>query len=1110
MSAPWSRFTDEQRRAAFLVDRSVISTAAAGSGKTQVMAVRYCACLLRDATLLAPERILAITFTREAAANLRSRIDTVLRAVLGQPVPSFPDYRGHDGAEAELTPAEITHLTLALAQLPAAPIGTVDSFCLGLVSDHADLLGRDPGLTPPSSDGPEGRQCQEAAWLRLRTEANAVHGGDLAPLVAAYGEHAVRELITTLASQAAALPLDAVVAAGGAVLPALIAARRGQIAGLATVLLEAQELCRASAAKGKLVETLRAIPAPPPLAVTASAAQAVAYQAWLGNFEELKATGSKNVELNDCVRLLQDALDYPARRSGSGSRPPRDARLRCASLGAFAAWTAGAEELLALRAQTLARVLTRYQELLDEITRSRALADFAGTARQALRLLAVPEVARDQAARFRHILLDEAQDLNRLQGRLIDHLWAVPDSPRIFAVGDHRQSIYGFRHAEPALFQGWEDGVEARGGAVAPLGLNFRSHPELVTTVRGLFSIPPLRAGFRPDLIGAGRLHADFSQGGVVACWQASPRDDDETAAAAEAQQIANLISASLARGRAPQEHAVLLRTRARMRLYADALERTGIPVDTDFPQGLYQAQECWDVEAVLRLCLDPHDRFALACAVAGPWGVDDAQDRRLLVTALSTPTTQDAALMILGATPLGVLLPQVHAVLAAEGPAAGVRFLARQPALTRRYGGLPLARRRLANLHRLAEEHAQAGLSADVASFLERLQERRRLGADGAEADGEALGCSGVRLATIHAAKGLEWPVVILPEMAGRFVDHDRRRAGLGRATEQGLALSCGAGRSEELIGMRRFLALEQLHAERLAEHSRAFYVACTRAVEELHLIRSGSHVASDEVRCPADWLDQARVRWVAVTPSLEAAARIAPGARDHQALPPLAESRTPARATPRVRSVSELLAAGDPVTPERTHTASDQAAGLRRALGIRVHEALRRHGLGMAPSLARQAVAPFVRLLKSELLEQLVRSLSHTGWIPGWGGMRAQLREQPFCAELVIGDGQRLVSGTLDLLLQDATGAWHLYDFKSGAGAGGAHDVRQLQAYAQLCAPHLGGKLASLQVLDVVSAQVLPVAADAGIWPFLGEQWRILDAAAVATAAGSTTSAP
>src|SRR5471032_2007025 len=83
--SPWERFTLEQQRAAFLVDRPMLAAAGAGVGKTAVMAVRYCACLLdRDELggLVMPDRILAVAFTREAAANLRARIDFTLRLVL--------------------------------------------------------------------------------------------------------------------------------------------------------------------------------------------------------------------------------------------------------------------------------------------------------------------------------------------------------------------------------------------------------------------------------------------------------------------------------------------------------------------------------------------------------------------------------------------------------------------------------------------------------------------------------------------------------------------------------------------------------------------------------------------------------------------------------------------------------------------------------------------------------------------------------------------------------------------------------------------------------------------------------------------------------------------
>ena len=93
MSEPaWRAFTAEQQRAAFLVDRPVLAAAGAGAGKTAVMAVRYVACLLSysDAEGLKPERILAVSFTREAAANLRARIERTLRTVIK--TRSFPRF----------------------------------------------------------------------------------------------------------------------------------------------------------------------------------------------------------------------------------------------------------------------------------------------------------------------------------------------------------------------------------------------------------------------------------------------------------------------------------------------------------------------------------------------------------------------------------------------------------------------------------------------------------------------------------------------------------------------------------------------------------------------------------------------------------------------------------------------------------------------------------------------------------------------------------------------------------------------------------------------------------------------------------------------------------
>ncbi|MBA3710487.1 MAG: UvrD-helicase domain-containing protein, partial [Planctomycetes bacterium] len=673
--APWKRFTSDQLRAALLVDRPVVSVAAAGAGKTQVMAVRYCACLLRDGELLGPERILAITFTREAAVNLRARIDHVLRAVLQAPVPMFPHaLRGE--AESELTPAEIDHLARCLQRLPGSPIGTVDSFCSALVREHAALLGRDPDLHPPGSDGPEWKACRDDAWRRVRAEMAAEGGGDLLDLVDAHGEWPMRGLIADLAERSASLPSDAAFASDGDPIPEVLLRRAAELAAIPAALEEAIATTQAKNQGGQAVRQAAQDYERAPGDVAS----------WAGAIGGLKAYGSEPAK--DAIRRLRALVREPEHG---------------ANLGLVAAWRGPDEDVWRQRAERLGRCVDRFRTALDAAMAQRGLAGFAAIAHDALRLLDdAPKRAR-LTARYRHVLLDESQDLNRLQGALIDRLRVGvhgAENPRVFAVGDHRQSIYAFRHADPDQFRGWERDVEAAGGATAPLGMNFRSHPMLVGAVGQLFSSPEMAEEFRADTVVAGKRAEDFRVPGRMVCTSVAGGED----ATAAADQVARTVAALLMDGRRPEHVAIILRTRRRMRRYADALERIGVPVDTDFPGGLYDAQECHDVESILRLCLDPHDRFALACAVAGPWGVDDPQDRRLMVEALS----QDAASawrMIREATAVGAVVDAISPVLADEGVAAALRALAHDPRATGRYGRLPLARRRLANLLALAEE---------------------------------------------------------------------------------------------------------------------------------------------------------------------------------------------------------------------------------------------------------------------------------------------------------------------------------------------------------------------------------------------------------------------
>ncbi len=1071
----WRRFTPEQQRAAFLVDRPVIAAAGAGAGKTAVMAVRYVACLLsrEGDDVLAPERILAVSFTREAAANLRARIERTLRMVLH--LGSFPRYVEGEGIiEAELPPADVEHLRRCLRELPAAPIATVDALCLQWVAEHAAILGRDPDLRPPEELA--WAQVREQAWSALVADEIAHPGSDLLLLVEAYGAHTTQGLVQRLGGAASALPQPRLSALDGEVVE-LVCARR---AALIDVLIDAIADAQRLPAKGKVLDAVRTLPGQMPQ-------DPVKRCAWLASLSELSLQGVKDDAIKEVIGTIQDTVDFPAQRVDN-KRPGKDERRAFASLAALASHDPMLEAVLHKRAGAAARLAAAWLVKLDDCAERAHLAGFATVEAQALHLLDDPGVRRRLGSRYRHVLLDEAQDLNRLQGRLAEALQAgaVNGSARLFVVGDHRQSIYGFRHAEPAIFAGWEASIDRSGGISATLAENFRSHPALLTQVRDVFAQDALATDFRPEAIRAGRAAEDFQgRGGVVHRWRVLATEDGQpaviksnTVAASEVQarHLASLVAESIASGRKAEHHAILLRTRGRMLRYAEALERAGIPYDTDFPGGLYDAQECHDIEAVLRLAVNPNDRQALAIALGGPWGATDPQDRTLMVTALEREPLDGWAHACAHA-PIGTVVEATRATLTTEGVAAAIRTLIRDERLTRRYGALPLARRRLANLARLAEEEHAAGTALDAPAFIARLAERRRLGVDGEEAAGEHLGSRGVRLMTIHQSKGLEWPVVFLPDLHRPFEKRDLNAKALGQVEADGLLVACHPGDTdgEDAIGLKAGLIADHLRQRQQAEEARLFYVACTRAQEDLHAlipeVDPAGPLRDGSVKCPADWLVGAGMVWDDVTVAMDAAVTRAMAANGTtRPLPALAATTLTEKP---VVAVTVLL--GDGVAIRSVHDAvpNSLARSTAQALGVAIHAALAQHGPGMDVSVARAALAPFVSSLTDERHRRLLARLTDRELLPGYWSATTRLIEQPVIGEQ---DG-RIVLGVCDVLLQDAQGAWHLYDWKTGDAASAETSHEQLRQYARLIAPHLSGPLVTVGVVDVEQGTVRTV---------------------------------
>jgi ATP-dependent helicase/nuclease subunit A len=431
--------------------------------------------------------------------------------------------------------------------------------------------------------------------------------------------------------------------------------------------------------------------------------------------------------------------------------------------------------------------------------------------------------------------------------------------------------------------------------------------------------------------------------------------------------------------------------------------------------------------------------------------------------------------------TPLGALVPALRATLATEGVAAALRALAADPRVAARYARLPLARRRLANLARLADEEGRAGVALDAPAFVARLAERRRLGVDAEEAGGEDLGSRGVRLLTIHQAKGLEWPVVFLPDCQRPFDRRDLTARVLALPVEEGLHLACHPGADDggeddaAPIGLAAGLLADEVRVRQLAEQARLFYVACTRAREELHALCAGPEATGPlgdlSVRCYADWFVGAGTPWSEAVVDLVAPPAAAPRVAPEQAaLPPLASTATSEESV--VRSVTDLLSGAE-------GAASAAGAGERsraRALGTALHAALARYEPGMARAQAESALAPFRAGLDPARAQRLLRSLTDPELIPGYRRARTVLREQPVIGALPTA-GDAVVVGVCDLLVQHGDGAWWIYDYKSGGAADELTSAEQLRSYAALLAPHLDGPVAGIAIIDLESGEVRPV---------------------------------
>ncbi len=926
---PVAQATAVQREAASPA-ASVVLRAAAGAGKTKVLVDRFVRLCLAGSR---PKSILAVTFTRKAAVEIKDRLlqQTRLFACLtaAELADGLRELLGREPTPAERQRAARLHAEV-LEDLAGLQIGTIHAFCQRILGRMAAELGLDPHFRVLEEE--------EALWAealdRLEREAAADPRERDALAGLATAPDAARRELTRLRRDRVHLErwLDRVRRERGAE-PAgpadLLTARRAPLHGeltaelrqllfvgtpldgaaepaLPDLLPRLREAIEGLAGAG--LESVLAAES----AVTAGLQKQAAelregltgVRAGLQDLQDLAPAAAADpaaaAELETVLEDLRGVL-----LTGQGQLRKLHGKKETAA-GRQATWAAAAAPVLGLLHladrvtiyrfdSKLLRFGLRALDIYAELKRRDRCVDFQDLEQLAWALLRSPaglavQYRFDEAVD--HLLVDEFQDTNRNQWEILRPFaeeFLAGESARgvrrtVFLVGDVKQSIYGFRGAEPALFGEVALWLERQAGApLLSLPTNFRSLPAVVQSVGRLMSSPPLADLLPPGEAAAARqVAARGEAAGEVAILPVRRADEggaaDHLAAAAAVRIVRHLLRC----GRVWADGAplscgdilVLCRSRNRITIYEQAFRQAGIPIAPAGRGLLARGREVKDLLLLLRWLSFPGDDAALAGVLRAPiLRVDEATLQRALARLDGDRERSLWHVLQQHAGDLG---------LAAEVELLGswlgrspflschdlLRWIFRTGHLPERYGAAlgEQARYNLLRLHdlALAPEQGEAPTLREFAELIRRAGET----AAEEEATPPERGSGRVRLMTVHGAKGLEAPVVLLVDAAAPLRE-DVDRLVLAPPQADG-PLLYGVRRrhlqgSEEVAGAAAPPATDPLRAagehelrQQRREEADILYVAMTRARDALYVV--GAEPARKGGReSYQDWLEAA-----------------------------------------------------------------------------------------------------------------------------------------------------------------------------------------------------------------------------------------------------------
>jgi len=886
--------TASQQQAIDARGGNILVNAGAGAGKTATLTRRVIGRLLDPESPVSLEQMLIVTFTRAAASEMRERISKALRE---QQETAIED--GND--------EQLRHIDSELQSLPRARISTLHSYCSTLLQEFGDRVG-----VPPDFDMMDEDEALLLHHGRMREEMELIasDGTDASLLRDLLGQSSPVSGIDMLEKNAMRLQrflesLDDPDAFVDGVIADCDMAESGAPFQETRwyQLLSGQMLEQASEILGEIDDYIAmtrglALAAKGPISVrdvlkqVGDTLRSIEEEEDLDAFMELlsegslmprrtppgKNAGSDDLEAHEFSGELKKRIDEIVKKSHS--------LRKLGSVDGIAANIRRSAPFIRFMVTRLGRDMNR--KLLEEHLSMRRLR-FSDLERLALRILENPDGSPTEAAlevrsRTEEILVDEFQDVNGLQARLLKAIARPGDRKaggNLFIVGDLKQSIYGFRQADPRKFKElydqykpWNpDGIGIPGARINLLN-NYRTAPELLHLLNGFFErlfsdrigqvefdeshrfVP----GLSDDLIESPRVEVLLvEKGGVEEEDQDESEEepDDETLLLEGMEEEARAVAEQVLRlqdeGVRPGEIAILTRTGggAASKL-AQVFQHAGISFHTEAATGFLKQQEVLDFTALLRVLDNPCEDVALVGVLRGPvaeWTEDDLLTLRLFNKRAPLIDNLNAVRR----DPDHELFEKARAACehlerwrhASRRRPMGELFtqILEETDWCARVATLRNGDMRVGNLQYLVERGVQfdsfqrKGLN-EFLLFLQRLEEN---GQDLGTPPAVPPTLDVVRLMTIHKSKGLEFRVVIIPYLGSRFHMGDIKEPTIWDR-EVGVACKYLSDPvpSEDGLSAANELLKGRIKERLLSEELRLLYVAMTRAKERLVLIGS------------------------------------------------------------------------------------------------------------------------------------------------------------------------------------------------------------------------------------------------------------------------------